>query len=230
MGPGGGAERGGGTVWLDGVQGREHQSDAPAVACLPKPNLPRGFKGDKESSAGLARPPGVGLQQCLWSGRVGAGQAGPGRRPGGFSGRSELCVPKAAGAAQQAQGAAAERGGCVRAPDACSEGPWLPASARRWRGAGRRLCPCSVLRAKPRASSAVAQERRDFGVGDAGAALGHPAGTRGGQELPVPAAWREKQRPLPSQGSPLFQGSTRQGFKEGNQIAAYGFALSVFWI
>lgn len=30
-------------------------------------------------------------------------------------------------------------------------------------------------------------------------------GTRGGQELPVPAAWGERQRPLVSRGSPLFQ-------------------------
>lgn len=30
--------------------------------------------------------------------------------------------------------------------------------------------------------------------------------------------------------SPLSQRSTRQGFKEGNQIAAYNFALSMFWI
>ena len=46
----------------------------------------------------------------------------------------------------------------------------------------------------------------------------------------MPAAWGERQQPLVSQGSPLFQRPTCQGFKEGNQIAAYDFALSMFWI
>lgn len=46
----------------------------------------------------------------------------------------------------------------------------------------------------------------------------------------MPAVWGERQRSLISRGSPLFQQSTCQGFKEGNQIAAYNFALSMFWI
>lgn len=44
------------------------------------------------------------------------------------------------------------------------------------------------------------------------------------------AVWGERQQPFDSQGSPLFQCSTRQGFEEGNQIAAYDLALSMFQI
>lgn len=66
-------------------------------------------------------------------------------------------------------------------------------------------------------------ERWDLGVGDTGAILGHSERTRGEQELAVLAAWVKG-------NSPLFQRSTHQGFKEGNQIAAYNFALSMFWI
>lgn len=47
------------TLWHG--QRRENQADVPRVAHLPKLNLPHGFKGDSESSPGLARHHGVGL-------------------------------------------------------------------------------------------------------------------------------------------------------------------------
>lgn len=44
----------------------KNQTDAPRVACLSKPILPRSFKGDNKSSPGLARHHGTGLRRCLW--------------------------------------------------------------------------------------------------------------------------------------------------------------------
>lgn len=43
---------------LQHEQGRENQADAPGAPCLPKPNLPDGFKGDKDRGCN-----GCGCQQ-----------------------------------------------------------------------------------------------------------------------------------------------------------------------
>lgn len=108
----GGLREAGWSLTLGHGQGRENQADAPGWARLPKPSLPSGFNGD-ESSPGLARHHGVGLRRSLWL-PVSQGRTGRPllrRVPGGFSGCSELCVPKAAGVAKQAHGVATDWGG-----------------------------------------------------------------------------------------------------------------------
>lgn len=91
-----------------------------------------------------------------------------------------------------------------------------------WLRVGAAAEQCCCLAASKESILWVAQERRDLGVGDISAVLGHPEGIRGRQELPA-------RRGLEGD-SPSFQRPTCQGFKEGNQIAAYDFALSMSWI
>ena len=221
-------------------QERENQADAPRVAYLPKLTVPRvaylpkltvphSFKGDNESPPGLARHHGIGLRWCLW---LLAGQGRTGRSllrrvlggdwegfpaaPSCVSARLQEQLGKLTGWLQTGTAAC----GCLQL---AQSGRGCQRAQSNRKELGRRLWLSSVLlpwyehrNEHPPASSTVAQEGQDFGIGDTSTVLGHPKGKRGRQESPVPAVWGERQQPLVLWGSPLFQQSTRQGSKEGN--------------